>query len=272
MNKITFLAAAAGAAAILAGCTCNQNTTTGDVLTREEVGKKVYEFTYPLPTAFEITEMLNRIDANYILDICNEQTNADKYLTEKKRALNLGVYSADICYASTYNQKQTVMDYMDIIGKLIDNLDMSTAVDPELPQKIENSENNKEELTDLITESFYDSYEYLNRNERAEVSLLIVAGSWVEGLYLATHISEFTFDNKEMVKIVMSQKAPLLNLMELLNKPEFDNNAVVDEIKAELKPLNDIFNAVTEGGMSETQLQSIKEEVGKTRTEMVSFE
>lgn len=271
MKKIALCTAAVAAAALMAGCSCNGGQTQ-EVISKEEVSQKAYEFTYPLPTAFEITEMLNRIDANYILDICNEQSNADKYLTENKRALNLGIYSADICYASTYNQKQTVMEYMEIVRKLIDELDMTSAVDPELPQKIENSENNKQELTDLITTSFYDSYEYLNKNKRAEVSLLIVTGSWVEGLYLATHISEFTFDNKEMVKIVMSQKEPLYNLMDILSKPEFNGNEIIDSIKAEVKPLYDIYAAVTEGGMSQQQLEGIKAEADKVRTKMVSFE
>ncbi len=268
MKKFTLLLAVA---ALISGCAC-ENNASKDAISKQEVGQKVYEFTYPLPTAFEITEMLNRIDANYILDICNEQSNAERYLTETQRALNLGIYSADICYASTYNQKQTVMDYMEIVRRLIDDLDMTTAVDPELPQKIENNENNKQELTDLITESFYDSYEYLNKHNRAAVSMLIVSGSWVEGLYLATHISEFTFDNKEIVKIVMSQKDPLDNLMEILSKPEFEGNEVLNEVKEELTPLHIIYRSVDEGGMSEIQLEAIKATVNVVRTLMVAYE
>ncbi len=269
MKKLIYLPLFA-LVAVVASCSCESNQAH-ESLTKKEVGQKVYEFTYPLPTAFEITEMLNRIDANYILDICNAQSNADNYLSETQRATNLGIYSADICYASTYNQKQTVMDYMEIIKQLIDELDMTSAVDPNLPQKIEDSENDKAELTDLITESFYDCYDYLNRNGRGPVSMLIVSGSWVEGLYLATHISEFTFDNKEIVKIVMSQKEPLENLMEILAKEEFTDNSAVDSVKNQLAPLHEIYSQVSEGGLSQAQLEEIKVEVDKVRTEMTNY-
>ncbi len=271
MKRIFTFAAALAIVAMAASCSCNNNQASQDGISKQEVGQKVYEFTYPLPTAFEITEMLNRIEANYILDICNEQSNVDKYLTETKRAFNLGIYSADICYASTYNQQQTVLDYMEIIRKLIDELDESSAVEPEWPQKNEHTEKNKVDLTDLITESFYDSYEYLNKNGRAAVSMLIVSGSWIEGLYLATHISEFTFDNKEMVKIVMTQRDPLNNLMEILSKPEFDSNEDIAGIKEQLSPLHDIYNSVEGGGLSETQLESIKIKINEVRTDIVSF-
>ncbi len=271
MKKTLLLTATVAFAAMAVSCSCNENQTRQDGISKQEVGQKVYEFTYPLPTAFEITEMLNRIDANYILDICNEQSNADKYLTETKLAFNLGIYSADICYASTYNQKQTVLDYMEIVRTLIDKLDMTAAVDPDLPKKVEDNENNKQELTDLITESFYDSYEYLNKNGRAAVSMLVVSGSWIEGLYLATHISEFTFDNKEIVKIVMSQRDPLNNLMEILAKPEFDTNEEIASLKEQLSPLQDIYNAVEGNGMSQTQLENIKSKIDEVRSDIVSY-
>ena len=263
-------AAALALTTLATACITSTNKNT-DVINKQNVEENVREFVYPLPTAFEVTEMLNRIEAAYIIDICNPQSNVDKYLTEPKRAFNLGVYSADLCYASTYNQQQTVMDYMESIRALIDALDMTQAVDPDLPSKIEDNENNKSELTKLITESFYDSYDYLNKNDRGPVSLLIVAGSWIEGLFLTTHISEDTYNNKEMVKIVMSQKDPLDNLVKLLQNESYKDNADIQKLIADLSPLHQTYNSVTEGGISEEQLENIKTTVHKVRSEIVNF-
>ena len=179
-------------------------------------------------------------------------------MTEAKRAVNMGVYSADLCYASTYNQQSNVMDYTQTIRALIDALDMTRAVDPELASKMEDNENNKEGMTELISNSFYDSYDYLNRNGRGPVSLMIVAGSWVEGLYIATHISQETFENKEMVKILLSQKEPLEKLVKLLDEVKGEPN--VTGLRKDLQPLYDIYSKVEANSISEEQMASIRKE------------
>ncbi len=264
MNKQLTKAAMVCAAAIVAtGCTVSGSQDKTNVMSKQNV----HEFVYPLPTAFEITEMLNRIDAAYILDICNPKENVDKYVTEAKRAVNMGVYSADLCYASTYNQQSNVMDYTQTIRALIDALDMTRAVDPELASKMEDNENNREGMTELISNSFYDSYDYLNRNGRGPVSLMIVAGSWIEGLYIATHISQETFENKEMIKILQSQKEPLVKLVELLGKVEGEPN--LSEISNDLQPLYKIYTSVDENSLSEEQMNNIRSEIEIVRAKVV---
>ncbi len=261
---------ATAALAILALTNCaTDKKRNAEVISKESVEQEVREFVYPLPTAFEVTEMLNRIEAAYMPTICNTKENYDKYMTESKRALNLGVYSADLCYANTYNQTVMVKEYMDVVKKIIDALDMTQAIDPELPSKMESNENNKEELTKLITDTFYDSYEYLNQNDRGPVSILIVAGSWIEGLYISTNISEFTFENKEIVKIILSQKEPLMKLMELLN--EYRNDEGVLAVKTSLLPLYHIYSTVDESSISESQINAIRDAAMEVRSSIVAF-
>lgn len=238
-----------------------------EVLKREKVEEDVREFVYPLPTSFEITEMLNRIGASYILNLSNPTDNVKKYLTEKSKALNLGIYSADLSYASTYNQKQTTSDYMNVSKILIDALNISAAIDPNIVSQIEAKQDDKEALIDLITNTFYDTYEHLNKNNRSAVSMLIIAGSWVEGLYIVTHISEDTYNNKEMVKLVMDQKSSLNKLIELMKVTENDP-AVAETLKL-LKPIQNIYNSIDAGSITENQLNGITSEVSKIRETII---
>lgn len=270
MNKMNLTAAlAAGVLAVATvGCTVKGSQDKSGVMSQKDVEQNVREFVYPLPTAFEVTEMLNRIDAAYIIDVCNPKENVDKYVTESKRAVNMGVYSADLCYASTYNQQSNVMDYTQTIRALIDALDMTRAVDPELATKMEDNENNKEGMTELISNSFYDSYDYLNRNGRGPVSLMIVAGSWVEGLYIATHISQETFENKEMVKILLSQKEPLEKLVKLLDQVKGEPN--VTGLRQALDPLYKIYSGIDANGISEEQMENIRKESEIVRAQLVN--
>lgn len=240
---------------------------SADTLEKARVEQDVRAFVYPLPTTFEVTEMLNRIGAAYILTLSNPVSNVERYLTEKSKAINLGVYSADLSYASTYNQKQATIDYMDVSKKLIDALNISGAISPDIVDQIEAQQDNKDELVNLITNTFYDTYEFLNQADRGSVSMLVLAGSWVEALYIVTHITEDTFKNKEMVKIVMDQKSSLNTLMNLMEVVK--EKPAVAEVMTDLKPVHDIYNSVDAGSITEAQMADIIREVGIVRAKMV---
>jgi lipopolysaccharide biosynthesis regulator YciM len=200
--------------------------------------------------------------------LSNPVANVDKYLTEKSQAINLGIYSSDLSYASTYRQQQETIDFMNASKALIDKLDISPALDKELLEAIENNLDNKDELVNVITNSFYNTYEYLNKNDRGSVSLLVIAGSWVEALYIATHISEETFSNKEMVAIIMEQKEPLNKLMSMLEIHAAD--ADIQSTIEDLKILQEIFNSVDEGSITMDQLDAIEKNVAVLRDKYVS--
>lgn len=239
----------------------------GAVLEKTTVEEKVREFVYPLPTAFEVTEMLNRIGAAYVLTLSNPVSNVERYLTEKSKALNLGIYSADLSYASTYNQKQSVIDYMDVSKKLIDALNISGAISQDVIEQVEANQDNKDELVNIITNTFYDTYEYLNQANRGSVSLLVLAGTWVEGLYIVTHITENVYYNKEMVTIIMKQKASLDTLMELMQVAK-DDPAVAETI-SELLPLYNTYLAVENDAITEAQVLFITKEIYRVRNKIV---
>jgi len=244
-----------------------ESDQNSEPLEKARVEQDVREFVYPLPTTFEVTKMLNRIEAAYILTLSNPVDNVERYLTEKSKALNLGVYSADLSYASTYNQKQATIDYMNVSKKLIDALNISGAISPNIVEEIEAKQNNKDALINLITNTFYDTYEYLNKADRGSVSMLVLAGSWVEGLHIVTNITEDTFKNKEMVKIVMDQKSSLNTLVNLMGVMK--DNPAVAEVLADLKPVHDIYNSVDSGSITESQMQEIINEVNIVRAKIV---
>ncbi|WP_026474400.1 hypothetical protein [Alkaliflexus imshenetskii] len=240
---------------------------TGEKLDKARIEQDVREFVYPLPTSFEVTEMLNRIGAAYILTLSNPVSNVERYLTEKSKAVNLGIYSADLSYATTYNQKQATIDYMNVSKKLIDALNISGAISPDIIEQIEAKQDNKEELVDLITTTFFDTYEHLNQSGRGAVSMLVLAGTWVESLYIATHISEDTYNNKEMVIIVMDQKKSLNKLMGIMDV--VSENRAVAEVIEQLTPIHQIFTAIEDGSITERQMKQITSEIYTVRNQMV---
>ncbi|WP_372752774.1 hypothetical protein [Labilibaculum sp.] len=236
-------------------------------LLKKAIEKEVRDVVYPLPTTFELTSMLNRIGADYILGLSNSTENADKYFTEKARALNLGVYSADLSYASTYQRKQETMLFLKASKSLIDNLEITSAYNETLVEEVEKNLDNKDQLVSIITNSFYDTYEFLNKNAKGNLSLLVVSGSFIEGLYIATNISDNTYANSEIVKVIFDQKESLEKLLAVLEPEAKDPN--IDSILVELHGLKVSYDKIVDGSMDKAQLDEITASVTKLRESIV---
>jgi len=234
---------------------------------KEAVETRVREFVYPLPTSYEAIQMLNDLGAAYIIGLSNSYKNVDKYFTENSKALNLGVYGADLSYASTYQMKQETMYFLEASKKLTDDLGISGIINEQLLNDVESNIDNREKLIEIITNTFFDTYDFLNRNGRGNLALLILAGTWTEALYISTHISANVYNNYKIVKIIHQQKASIDKLYEMLELSKED--AYIKEVMQDLLPLKTIYDAL-DGSFTEAQVIAISAEVEKVRTKFVS--
>ncbi|HKJ43067.1 MAG TPA: hypothetical protein VKA27_13315 [Sunxiuqinia sp.] len=216
------------------------------------IEKEIKEYSYPLVSAFDVTNMLNEIEASYIVGITNSPEKATDYFSEKERAVNLGVYTADLAYATTYNQKAAVQNYFKASETLVRELDMTSAFDENLPDKIEANLDNKDSLVNLVTTMFQNAYAYLNQQGRTEVSYLVLSGTVIEGLYLTTHVSENTFQNPKLIKAILFQKEPLIKLDSMM--AEYKDSEMLSDVYQDIVAINKIF-ALQEGTTSMTKEQ-----------------
>jgi hypothetical protein len=241
------------------------NTVTPQV-TNETIKKEIYEYTYPINSVFDVTNMLIKIEASYIIGITNNTANIEKYFTDQSKIFNLGVYSADLAYSTTYNNKADVQKYFKVIESLANNLSITPAFSKDLPGQIESNLDNKDKLVEIITKMSQDAYNYLNKQGHAEMSYLILAGTVIEGLYLTLNLTESTYQNPEIVKAIMFQKEPLAKLERLM--AECNNQELLKSTVADLKSINAIY-AQVEGTTSVTrqQVEQLTALINKIRTE-----
>lgn len=233
---------------------CKKEKNNPAKVSNETIKEEIESYSYPLPSTFEVSKMLNEIVASYMIGVTNDPLKADKYFSEESKALNLGIYTADLAYATTYNQKLGIQNYFEASETLIRELDFTTAFNSDLPDQIEANIDNKEELVVIVTEMFQNAYSFLNKQGRTEVSYLILAGTVVEGLYLTTHISENTFQNPKIIKPIMFQKDPLAKLEVMLEA--YKDSELIKSTYADIKSINAIYNM--EEGTSSFSMQQIK--------------
>ncbi len=221
---------------------------------------------YPLPSSFIVTKMLNEAKAPYILSICNTDENVGNYFMQKEKALNLGVYGADLSYASTYNMKQETMLYLKASKRLTDEMEISTAFNTNYVERIENSLENGDSLISIISDSFYDTYDYLISNEKDKLAILVMAGSWIEGLYITTQIALTAGDNTKFLEIIAHQKNSLNTLLEVMDPVKDDEDTV--EIYSSLTNLSKLYDTIEEI-ITDEQLVEISNSIESLRNKIV---
>ncbi len=265
--KFSFLLLATVAVMFFVGCGNRQakEAENTSVTPKEAAFKSVTK--YPIPTSFEVIKLLNNAGASYILSISNPVENVDKYIPAKSKALNLGVYGADLSYASTYQMKQETMNYLKVSKKLIDELQITSAFNVEFAQRVEKNIDNKDSLINIISNSFYDTYEFLVNNGKDNTSVLVMTGSWVEGLYITTQMAVISKNSEDILKIVANQKEPLTKLLDLM-KP-YTNDKDITEMTDALKPLIDIYASIGADKLTQEQFDQITKLANDIRSKIV---
>lgn len=255
------------AMALLVSCGAKKAKEAENIeVTKEEAFENVTS--YPIPTSFEVIQLINKAGASYIISICNPVDNVSKYFTDKDKALNLGIYGADLAYATTYQMKQETMNYLNVSKKLIDELNISTGFNRQLAESVEKNIDNKDSLILIITNSYYDTYQSLIKNGKDNQSLMVIAGSWIEGLFITSQIALSSRENNDFVAIMANQKAALSTVMELL-KARSGNDAEIIEAINLLNPMVDAYAPVEGSTLTNEQFQNIVENIIKVRNSII---
>jgi hypothetical protein len=143
---------------------------------------------YALPSPFEVAMLIKTSGANFSPDIMNKIENASKYSTVQQKALNIGVYGADLSLAIIFGQSQSAINYIAQIKDLTESLGVTEAFDNQQMEKIDHVKDNPDSLKRLVSESYQMADSYLKDNERQSVAGLILTGGWLEGLYITTQL------------------------------------------------------------------------------------
>src|SRR5665647_668939 len=246
--------------------TAEQDQVVSDSLNKTLLATEVGEVLYPLPTPFEMTKMLNDIGATYSTKNLNSTSRVEKYFTESQKAVNLGIYGADLAYVSTYQQQQDIQVYLNAIKKLADQLGITYDYSKLLSDEYKVKFNNKDSLTKIVTNTIYDTYYYLDQKSNPDLAVTMVTGMWVELMYIGTNISQDSYNYTGLVNIISKQKASYTKVMELLSGR--NANADIKSLETKLLPLKPAFDKV-DAGLSEADYNLILQTIKSVRSSLI---
>jgi hypothetical protein len=242
--------------------------TEDDIFDDIDKAKKIF---YSLPSPLETAMLIKSAGAKYDEVLLNSVDNKTKYTTTKSLALNLGIYTTDLSFASLFDQTQTSINYMNASRSLAEGLDINDAIDDETMKRLEENLQNRDVVMDIISETFLNCSSYLKENERQDVAAIVLVGGWVEGLYLATQlVGNASIENNKLADRILEQKLSFNIVQRMLDdnkeKENGDKNQDIFDLMAQLQDLKLAFDkvkvattettAVTEEGSNVTTLKS----------------
>jgi hypothetical protein len=279
-------------AAVLSSCgsSGNKDKNSDEFKEAEEsLHKQIEEVIYNIPSPTEIPYVLQATGAEYNQALLNPHTKVDKYAGRlDKAALNLGIYTADIGYLTSYEKTQESIDYLNACKTLADNLGVIGSFDLEILKRFEANISNKDSLANLLKETIDQTEQFLKDDSRNKLAALVVTGSFVEGLYISTGLINSYPRNllpddarnlilTPIIQIVLKQKNSVSDLLKMLTSVE--QTEPVTGMVADLQELEKAYAAIkiddkiknnrADLVLSDENLKQISAVVAKMRSSIV---
>lgn len=206
-----------------------------------------------IPARANIIQLISEDKIDYDPDNLNNPENASKYALENSRALNLGVYGADLSVTGAFDQTQESMVFLSCVNTLAKNLGVSTAFDQRMMDRMEAHKESRDSTLEIISQSFKKADEYLKENDRPGTSALILCGAWVEGMSVSCMIAKKN-NSSNTIKTILQQEESLKHLIIMTEASHVNQDA-----QYVLEGLKKIQSGIKEAnGKNELKLENIE--------------
>lgn len=215
----------------------------GNAAVYEDI-KQAEKIFYTIPSPLESAMLIKSAGALFDDNLLNPIANTSNYNTNKSMALNLGVYTCDLSFASLYDQTQLIIDYMNAAKKMADGLGILEAIEQEDIDKLEENIHNTDVIMDIVSQTYLNSNSYLEDNGQPAIAAIVLVGGWMEGLYISTQLVDMKeFNGNKLVGRIIDQKLSIDILINLLETSK--GNPAVDELIEQVKKVKTIFDKIT---------------------------
>lgn len=197
---------------------------------------------YQMPTPNELFSMVREMAGEGHKRVMNPASHVDRYVTQKSRAFNFGVYSTDLVYASYFKLNVEVARYYLTTKKLADGLGIASAFSDADFVRLEANLTRGDSLEIISNEAYTKAYAKLQDEKMGPTLSLVLAGGWVESMHLLLRQIEGFGKNEALMTRLAEQKVTLEHLIVMMSEHEAD--ADVAAMVKELVAIRDIYDQV----------------------------
>lgn len=249
------------------------------------IAEENHAVSYNLPSALQIASVFKKSGAAYLLNVTNDKSNVSKYNTSNyKKALNFGIYSADLAYCLSNKKYQESKEYLKACKDMGSFLGINKAFeDNRIPERFDKNISNEDSLIKFVTHIQRQTDVMFEENKQKHIKLLALVGAWTESLYIAGEV--YAKDkNKKVRNNLLEQLLFSGTILKALNgykdtepemqsliasvsriRSDFDQMPVVAAAMA--KDENTDFNSLD---IPDTELLPVLQSIKALRTDMVN--
>ena len=183
----------------------------------------------------------------------------------------MGLYGTDLGYLNMYEKTSSVLNYISSVKALADGIQVGQFFDFSTLKRLASNNENLDSLIFISQQSYNKIDRYLRSTNRASLSVVIITGVWIEGMYLSTRVSQIT-KNRRMEESVADQKVVLATLIPILRVYERDQDikALADRLE-KLRVYYDDIRITYEQGTPETKVVDGKLVVEQKDKQIVDY-
>lgn len=247
---------AALAATSLNSCNRSQTTTNfedtvaqpqkaADDSTMADDLNKSKTIMYTLPAPIEMASIIKETGVRFDDQLLADVSKASHYTSNLKMALNLGIYSTDMSLSGMFNQSQRMVDYLNTLREMTKSLGIVNILDEQVIAKLENTELTRQDALNVISEVYMKTNSYLTENNRRNIAAMVMAGAWVEGVYLALNIVNPDKLNADIVGRIVSQKLTIATMLNIVDAQDPDGqDADLQYVKGKIEEIGEVYSLV----------------------------
>lgn len=221
-----------------------------------------------MPDRKLILKLIEENKIEYDPQFLNDPNSVSKYSIEFYKAVNLGIYGSDLSIANSFDQTQESMVFLKCVNSLAVNIGVNNAFDQVMFDRMEANRENKDSTLEIITNAFKKADQILKINNRPATSAVILAGSWIEGMYVSCQMAQ-TINNEKIIKTIIDQNESLKNLIIMLDASNLAPET--EYIVTDLKSIREAFIVAEANTVHDLEtIKTINERVTALRTKLVS--
>ena len=217
-------------------CSTNEKKEELDTVSNNENTKPLVTMIdgkiFSVPSPYEFILFIKQLNIPYNHALLNPAGNHSQYTSSFQKCLNFGVYGIDLAYVTVFEQSSTALNYFAAIRSLSETIDLSDVFDIKTIERLENNMNTQDSLLIILTNTYRDADKILKNEKQKHEAALIIAGSWIESLYLLTQIHKEK-PNQISIQKIAEHKYYAENILALL-RPYYNNSEefkiLIDEI------------------------------------------
>jgi len=214
-----------------------------------------------IPTSLEITLLLKE-DVEQQGGTYNKNllTQIQTSNTDFHKALHLGILATDIAYANLWGKiEQSQIDYKNL-QNLSQKLNIAKLAPDQPLKNLLKSSNNIDSLFHEAQMNFRKVDNKLIKEQRSELGILILTGSWLEAVHIASQIYGKT--NAKMLRYFLGKQKDTLRQIVMILENYRCEDEKISQLHQELKNIEiQVFNQVRIETIPNPAWQEVQKEI-----------